>query len=124
MINAGAIAVSSMIKGKDAREKFERLLDFFKLISEDSTLDVNYKIYCGEAETGNRNRAMGYFLKSEGIIDGNVEDALTVYFKQCSIEVTAETLSKIALFLVNNGKNYPTKSSHYYKNINGYLWNV
>lgn len=104
MINAGAIAVSSMIKGKDAREKFERLLDFFKLISEDSTLDVNYKIYCGEAETGNRNRAMGYFLKSEGIIDGNVEDALTVYFKQCSIEVTAETLSKIALFLVNNGK--------------------
>lgn len=104
MINAGAIAVSSMIKGKDAREKFQRLLDFVRKISEDDTLDVNYKIYCGESETGNRNRAMGYFLKGEGIIEGNVEDALDIYFKQCSIEVTAKTLAKIGLFLANNGK--------------------
>lgn len=104
LINAGAIAVSSMIKGKDARDRFERLLDFFKKISEDETLDVNYKIYCGESETGNRNRAMGYFLKGEGIIEENVEDALDIYFKQCSIEVTAKTLAKIGLFLANNGK--------------------
>lgn len=104
LINAGAIAVSSMIKGKDARDRFQRLLDFFKKISEDETLDVNYKIYCGESETGNRNRAMGYFLKGEGIIEGNVEDALDIYFKQCSIEVTAKTLAKIGLFLANNGK--------------------
>lgn len=104
LINAGAIAVSSMIKGKDARDRFGRLLDFFKKISEDETLDVNYKIYCGESETGNRNRAMGYFLKGEGIIEGNVEDALDIYFKQCSIEVTAKTLAKIGLFLANNGK--------------------
>ncbi len=104
LINAGAIAVSSMIKGKDAREKFGRLLEFFRKISEDNTLDVNYKIYCGESETGNRNRAMGYFLKSQGIIEGNVEDALNVYFKQCSIEVTAKTLARIGLFLAKNGK--------------------
>ena len=103
MINAGAIAVASMIKGKDAREKFQRVLDFFKKITEDETLDVNYKIYCGESETGNKNRAMGYFLKNDGIIEGNVEDALEVYFKQCSIEVTAYTLAKLGLFLANNG---------------------
>lgn len=104
LINAGAIAIASMIKGKDARDRFQRLLDFFRKISEDETLDVNYKIYCGESETGNRNRAMGYFLKGDGIIEGNVEDALDIYFKQCSIEVTAKTLAKIALFLANNGK--------------------
>lgn len=103
MINAGAIAVAAMIKGKDAREKFQRVLDFFKKITEDETLDVNYKIYCGESETGNKNRAMGYFLKNDGIIEGNVEDALEVYFKQCSIEVTAYTLAKLGLFLANNG---------------------
>ncbi len=103
MINAGAIAVASMIKGKDAREKFQRVLEFFKKITEDDTLDVNYKIYCGESETGNKNRAMGYFLKNDGIIEGNVEDALEVYFKQCSIEVSAYTLAKLGLFLSNNG---------------------
>ena len=104
LINAGAIAISSMIKGKDARDKFQRLLEFFRKISEDETLDVNYKIYCGESETGNRNRAMGYFLKGDGIIEGNVEDALDVYFKQCSIEITAKTLARMGLFLANNGK--------------------
>lgn len=103
MINAGAIAVAAMIKGKDAREKFQRVLNFFKKITEDETLDVNYKIYCGESETGNKNRAMGYFLKNDGIIEGNVEDALEVYFKQCSVEVTAYTLAKLGLFLANNG---------------------
>lgn len=104
MINAGAIAVASMIKGKDAREKFNRVLDFFKKVTEDDSLDVNYKIYCGESETGNKNRAMGYFLKNDGIIEGNVEDALEVYFKQCSIEVNAYTLAKLGLFLANNGR--------------------
>ena len=104
MINAGAITITSMIKGKDSRDKFQRLLEFFRKVSEDDTLDVNYKIYCGESETGNRNRAMGYFLKSEGIIEGNVEEILDVYFKQCSIEVTTETLAKIGLFLARNGK--------------------
>ena len=83
MINAGAIAVASMIKGKDDREKFLRLLDFAKLITEDDTLDLNYKIYIGESDTGFRNYSMAYFLKGEGIIEGNVNEALTVYFKQC-----------------------------------------
>lgn len=105
MINAGAIAVTSMIKGKNIEERFNRLLNFFKEISEDESLDINYKIYCGEAETGNRNRAMGYLLKSEGIIEGNVEDALKLYFKQCSLEVTTKNLTQIALFLARNGKN-------------------
>jgi glutaminase len=104
MINAGAIAISSFIKGRDEREKFARLLDFARQVMEDKTLDVNYKIYCGESETGNRNRAMGYFLKSEGVIEGNVEEALDVYFKQCSIEVNTRNLATLGLFLANNGK--------------------
>jgi len=104
LINAGAIAISSMIKGGDTREKFQRLLDFTRKIAEDETLDVNYKIYCGESETGDRNRAIAYFLKSEGTLNGNVDGALEVYFKQCSIDVTAKSLAKIALFLANEGK--------------------
>ncbi|MGL4672306.1 glutaminase A [Cetobacterium sp.] len=104
MINAGAIVVSSMIKGDDAKHKFNRLLEFFKKITEDSTLELNPKVYLSEAETGNKNRAMGYYLKAEGIITGNVEDALEIYFKQCSIDVTAKTIAKLGLFLANEGK--------------------
>lgn len=104
LINAGAIVISSLIKGRDGKEKFLRLLEFIKKIAETETIDVNYKIYCGESETGNRNRAMAYFLKGEGIIESNVDDALEVYFKQCSIEVTAEVLARIGLFIARDGK--------------------
>ncbi|MGL4652771.1 glutaminase A [Cetobacterium sp.] len=104
MINAGAIVVSSMIKGEDAKHKFNRLLEFFKKITEDTSLELNPKVYLSESETGNKNRAMGYYLKAEGIISGNVEDALEVYFKQCSIDVTAKTIAKLGLFLANEGR--------------------
>ena len=103
MINAGAIEVSSMIKGKDKIEKFNRVLDFIKLISENPNLEVNEDIYNGEKETGNRNRSMAYFLKGEGLISDDVEDVLDIYFKQCSIEVTAIDLAKIGLFLARGG---------------------
>lgn len=105
MINAGAIVVSSMIKGDDAKHKFERLLEFFKLITEDPTLELNSKVYLSESETGNKNRAMGYYMKAEGLITGNVEEALEVYFKQCSIDVTAKTIARLGLFLANEGQN-------------------
>jgi glutaminase len=103
MINAGAIAVSSMIKGKDKEEKFNRLLDFFKLITENENLDYNEEIYNGETRTGNKNRAMAYFMKDQGVIDTSVEETLDVYFKQCSIEVTTIDLARVGLFLAKNG---------------------
>ncbi|WP_028855821.1 glutaminase A [Psychrilyobacter atlanticus] len=103
MINAGAIAVSSMIKGNSSEDKFNRVLKFIKKISENPNLDHDEDIYMGEKTTGNRNRAMAYFMKNDGIIEGDVEEALDVYFKQCSIRVSAYDLAKIGLFLANNG---------------------
>ena len=103
MINAGAIATTALVKGEDADDKFRRLLDFFKKICENDKLEIDEDIYKGEKETGNKNRAMGYFMKSEGYIDGNVEEALDVYFKQCSILVTAMDLARVGLFLARGG---------------------
>lgn len=104
MINAGAIAVSSMIKGKNKDDKFKRLLDFFKKITENDTLTYNEEIYSGENRTGNRNRAMAYFMKAQDVIESSVEDSLDVYFKQCSIEVTTVDLAMIGMFLARNGR--------------------
>lgn len=103
MINAGAIEVCSMIKGEGAENRFNRILEFFRKISENPTLNINHEIYEGEKLTGNRNRAMGYLLKAEGLIEGDVEEALDIYFRQCSIEVTATDLAKFAMFLARNG---------------------
>lgn len=103
MINAGAIAIASLIKGKDSEEKFHRLLELFKKICSNENLNINEEVYLSEKQTGNRNRALAYFMKDVGIINGDVEDILDIYFKQCSIEVDCIDIAKIGLFLANNG---------------------
>ena len=103
MINAGAIAVASMIKGKDNEEKFERLLNLFRKICDNEKLDINTEVYLSEKSTGHRNRALAYFMKDVGIIEGDVEEILDVYFKQCSIEVDCIDIAQIGLFLANKG---------------------
>lgn len=103
MINAGAIAVTSMIKGNSPEEKIDRIIKFFKLITQNPALEINKSIYMSEKKTGDRNRAMAYFMKDVGVINEDVEGNLDVYFKQCSIEVTCKDISRIGLFLSNNG---------------------
>ncbi len=103
MINAGAIAVASLIKGQGQEEKFNRLLALFRKICKNENLSINEEIFMSEKETGNRNRALAYFLKDVGVISGDVEDVLDVYFKQCSIEVDCIDIARIGLFLANNG---------------------
>lgn len=103
MINAGAIAVASLIKGESSDEKFNRLLALFRRICQNENLDINKEVYLSERETGNRNRALAYFMKDVGIFNGDVEKILDIYFKQCSIEVDCVDIAKIGLFLANNG---------------------
>lgn len=103
MINAGAIAVTSMIKGKNAEERFERLLNFMRLIAENEEIQLNQEIYESENATGNRNRSLAYFMEGEGFLMNPSAETLEVYFKQCSIEVTAKDLAQMGLFLARGG---------------------
>lgn len=103
MINAGAIAVTSLIKGISKEEKFFRILDLFRKISKNSNLDINMDVYLSEKKTGDRNRSIAYFLRDIGILEGDVEEILDLYFKQCSIEVTCEDIANMGMFLANQG---------------------
>jgi len=102
MINAGAISVTSLIKG-DSETKFNRILEFFRKITRNPSLNINTEVYLSEKKTGDRNRAMAYFMRDVGVIQGDVEENLDVYFKQCSLEVTCQDVAQIGLFLANDG---------------------
>ena len=108
MINAGAIVVTSLIEGS-GKEKFTKVLNLIRLITGNKEIDYNKEVYLSEKETGDRNRAIAYLMKSKGMIYGNVEEILDAYFKQCSIEITSVDLAKIGLFLSNSGKLLGTK---------------
>ena len=103
MINAGAIALSTLIAGESFEEKFSRLLALMRRLAADPTLSVNEAVYLSEKSTGNKNRALAYMLKAYGMIDCDIEDVLDLYFKACSIEVTCKDLANIAYVLANHG---------------------
>lgn len=103
LINAGAIAISSLIAGRSPEEKSSRVLDFFRTLANNDTLTYDLDVYRSESDTGNLNRSMAYFLKENGILQGSVEDVLEVYFRHCSISVTCSDLARMALILAYNG---------------------
>ena len=105
MINAGAISLCTLIDGETYRKKFSRLLDLARKLSQNPNLNINEAVYMSEKSTGNKNRALAYMLKAYGIIDGDIEEVLDMYFKACSIQVTCKDLANIAFVLANHGKN-------------------
>lgn len=108
MINAGAITSASLIEGRTAEIRFERIRQAYSRYAGRS-LTFNESVYESEARTGNRNRAIGYMLRSFDIIDSDPEAAVDLYFRQCSIDITAADLAMMAATMANNGTNPRTK---------------
>jgi len=102
MINAGAIQVMSMLSNI---MEFDDLLDFAKAFCMDEDIVLNEAVYRSEAETGDRNRAIVYLLKSKGVLQGEPEKTLDLYFRMCSLNVNAKTLANMGLLLANGGQN-------------------
>ncbi|MBM7871683.1 glutaminase [Clostridium pascui] len=102
-INAGAIVCTSLVSGDNGIEKFSRIHNMIKKLSNNDDIDVNYSVYNSEKLTGNTNRAIAYYLKGANIIEKDVEDILDTYFKSCSIEVLVEDIAKVASVIANNG---------------------
>ena len=102
-INAGAITVASCIQGKDADEKFGRFLEFTRKLCNNHEIALNQPVYESERETGDRNRALAYYLKASGILEGDVEECLDFYFRMCSVDVTAHDIAYMSLVLANHG---------------------
>ncbi|MCV7067543.1 glutaminase A [Mycolicibacterium farcinogenes] len=104
MINAGAIAAVSLISGADADERFDRIHQFYSACAGRS-LDVDSGVYASEKATGNRNRAIAYMLASFGVLEGDPDEVLDVYFRQCSVKVTSTDLARMAATLARGGFN-------------------
>jgi glutaminase len=104
MVNAGAIACTGLIyeaKGDDAFEYIRQALGRFA----GRELDIDDAVYASESATGDRNRAIGYLLRTNAVIKDNVTSVLEAYFRQCSVLVTARDIAVMAATLANRGVN-------------------
>lgn len=53
--------------------------------------------------TAYRNRAIAYYLKANGYLQGDVEMALEAYLRQCALLINVKQLAMIALVIANDG---------------------
>ena len=105
MVNSGAITVTALLHKKYGDETFDIVLDRLSQAAGHS-LDVDESVFESERRTGHRNRAIAHLLLNFGMVHDQAEEALDVYFRQCSILVTCRDLAAMAATLSNMGR-YP-----------------
>jgi glutaminase len=108
MINAGAIAAAGLVAGHSLDDRWNRMLGLFALYTG-RRVELNEAVYRSENDTGHRNRAISHMLRNAGILTGNPELDLDLYFRQCSIDVTAHDLAIMAATLASGGVNPVTR---------------
>ncbi|CAN5754421.1 glutaminase A [soil metagenome] len=102
MINAGAIATSSLVAGESRDARLARVVDAMSTYAG-RPLAVDEAVFESERATGHRNRAIGHMLRNYDIVTEDPEPALELYFKQCSVLVDCRDLALIAATLANGG---------------------
>ncbi|GGC52830.1 glutaminase [Hoyosella rhizosphaerae] len=102
MINAGAITAHSLVNGADSEARVERIREHFSALAG-RELSFDEAVNSSEFDTAHRNLAIGYMLKTVGILEGDPVDVVRGYIRQCSLNVTARDLSIMAATLANGG---------------------
>jgi glutaminase len=104
LVNPGAIATTSMLNGSSRSEIWNSLLAFYSAFAG-RRLSVNHEVFKSEAETNQRNQAIGYLMYAYGYIKANPMQATDIYTEQCSVSVNARDLATMAATLADRGKN-------------------
>lgn len=103
MINAGALAVTSLLRGESVDERINKFLRFVKALTGDESIDYNKEIADSEFKTSHLNRSLCYYMKQYGVINEDVEELMDLYTKQCAVEVNVRQLAKIGCIFAFDG---------------------
>jgi glutaminase len=104
MVNAGALATTSLVPGASAEEKFARIADMLSRFAG-RPLEVDEEVYRSEVTTNFRNRGIAHLLYGYGRMYADPELATDVYTRQCSLRVTARDLAVMGATLADGGMN-------------------
>jgi glutaminase len=110
MVNAGAIATTALIKGNDITDRLNRILAMFqRYVGREIFIDV--PTFLSERATGDRNRSLAYLMRHFGMVNGNIDETLDLYFQQCSVMITCHDLAVMGATLANRGVNPITEQT-------------
>lgn len=104
MVNAGAIATTSLVPGATADAKWEFIRSGLSAFAgRELTLDE--EVYESEAATNLRNRGIAKLLEGYGRMYFDAVEATDIYTKQCSLRVSARDLAVMGATLADGGVN-------------------
>ena len=104
LVNAGAIATTSLVSGGTAAEKLDRIRRGLSAFAA-RPLSVSEDVYASEAASNMRNQGIAHLLHSYGKVYFDPDEATDVYTRQCSLEVTVHDLAVMGATLANGGVN-------------------
>jgi glutaminase len=104
LVNAGAIATTSLISGPDANTKWNKILSFYSKAAGEK-LSLIEEVYKSEAATNQGNRALAALLLKYERIYADPLESVDIYTKQCSVGVNVKQLAQMGATLANNGIN-------------------
>ena len=104
MVNAGAIATTAMMPGEGPEQQWQQIQSGLSAFAG-RPLELDEDVYCSEAATNLRNRAIGRLLQSYGRIAVDPLEVVDIYTRQCSLRVTARDLAVMGATLADGGVN-------------------
>lgn len=107
LVNAGAIATTSLISGSSAEEKWNKILNFYSKVAGEKLVLIE-DVYKSEAATNAGNKALAMLLAKYERIYADPFESVDVYTKQCSVGINALQLARMGATLANNGVNPAT----------------
>ncbi len=102
-INAGAIVIADILVSQLDNPK-QDFLDYVRDITNDASINYDFKVAQSEKDTGYRNYAAANLLKSFRNLKNDVETVLDFYFHQCALHMNCEQLTKAFHMFANRGK--------------------
>ncbi|MDJ0712664.1 MAG: glutaminase A [Prochloraceae cyanobacterium] len=109
MVNAGAIATTSLIKGSTSAKRLNRILQMYQRYIGHRVF-VDTPTFVSEQSHGDRNWAISYLLRNFGLIKGDIRSLLDLYLQQCSVIINCRDLAVMGATLANGGINPITGS--------------
>ena len=104
LVNAGAIATTSMVRGETREEIWSNLLNRFSDFAG-RQLSMNVEVYRADSATNQGNQATAMLMYAYGQIRGDPLQACDLYTRHCAISVNVRDLAVMAGTLANFGRN-------------------
>jgi len=108
MVNAGAIATTSLVPGATADAKWRAIRDGLSRFAG-RELELDEDVYACASATNRSNRAIAELLASADRLYFDPAESLDLYTKQSALEVTARDLAIMGATLADGGVNPLTR---------------